>query len=256
MIAFNSLFSNGRSLVQDRRKEGSVRDKGSLIDGAWRWEWNWVRSIRGRVSREYEELIGVLQNVVDPNHRDKWRWTLGVDGVFLVRDLAKLIEEKVLRVESGGEETIWNNLVPKKVNIFVWRALRGRLPVRVELDRREIDLDSVLCPCCNNIVETCSHSLVTCDLATSVWDKVFKWWKVGDVNVFTTGEIFASSGGVHVPNSLTRIWKAVMWTSGYFIWKERNARVFERSSIAETNALLKKHLCERINLVAETNALF
>ncbi|GJX19029.1 hypothetical protein Tco_0221706 [Tanacetum coccineum] len=76
--------------ICDRRKEGSVGDKGSLIDGAWRWEWNWVRSIRGRVSREYEELIGVLQNVVlDPNREDKWIWTLGVDGVFLVRDLAK-----------------------------------------------------------------------------------------------------------------------------------------------------------------------
>ncbi|GJY34184.1 putative reverse transcriptase domain-containing protein [Tanacetum coccineum] len=95
-------------------------------------------------------------------------WTLGVDGVFSVRELARLVKEKVLRVESGGVEMIWNNLVPKKVNIFVWRALRGRLPVRVELDRREIDLDSVLCPCCNNIVETCSRSLVTCDLAMSV----------------------------------------------------------------------------------------
>ncbi|GKC36202.1 hypothetical protein Tco_1048586 [Tanacetum coccineum] len=33
----------------DRRQEGSVRDKGSWVDGAWRWEWDWVRSIRGRL---------------------------------------------------------------------------------------------------------------------------------------------------------------------------------------------------------------
>ncbi|GJZ87639.1 RNA-directed DNA polymerase, eukaryota, reverse transcriptase zinc-binding domain protein, partial [Tanacetum coccineum] len=62
-----------------------------------------------------------------------------------------------------------------KVNIFVWRALKGRLPVREELDKRGIDLDSVLSPICTNAVESCAHSLVTCDLAMSVWDKIFRW---------------------------------------------------------------------------------
>ena len=40
----------------------------------WCWESDWVRSMRGRVSREYEKFIGVVQNiVVDLNCRDKWR---------------------------------------------------------------------------------------------------------------------------------------------------------------------------------------
>ncbi|GJV29789.1 RNA-directed DNA polymerase, eukaryota, reverse transcriptase zinc-binding domain protein [Tanacetum coccineum] len=141
-----------------------------------------------------------MQNiVVDRNCRDKWRWTLSEDGEFAVKELTKLIEEKVLRMESGGRETLWNTLVPKKVNVFVWRALRGRLPVRVVLDKREIDLDSVLCPCCNDSVETCAHSLVTCDLAMSVWAKVFNWWKVGIVNSFTIEDMYLRSGGVNFP---------------------------------------------------------
>ncbi|GJQ91220.1 RNA-directed DNA polymerase, eukaryota, reverse transcriptase zinc-binding domain protein [Tanacetum coccineum] len=158
---------------------------------------------------------------------DKWRWTLSGDGEFAVKELARLIEEKVLRVEIGGHEMLWNNLVPKKVNVFVWRDLRGRIPVRVEVDKRDMDLDSVLCSCCNDIVETCAHSLVTCDLAMSVWIKVFNWWKVGIVNSFTIEEVFLDSGGVNVPISLSRVWQAIIWTSGYYIWKERNARVFE-----------------------------
>ncbi|GJY48443.1 reverse transcriptase domain, reverse transcriptase zinc-binding domain protein [Tanacetum coccineum] len=126
------------------------------------------------LSKELVELLGVVQNVVvNYNYRDEWRWQLGDDGEFTVKELTRLIEEKILHVESGGHETLWNNLVPRKVNIFVWRASKGRLPVRVELDRRGIDLDSVLCPCCDNIVETCTHSLVTCDLAMSVWVKIF-----------------------------------------------------------------------------------
>ncbi|GJS23490.1 RNA-directed DNA polymerase, eukaryota, reverse transcriptase zinc-binding domain protein [Tanacetum coccineum] len=138
---------------------------------------------------------------------DKWRWTLDGKGEFTVKELARLVEEKILHTKCGGHETIWNKLVPKKVNIFVWRAIEGRLPVRVELNKRGIDLDSVLCPCCNNSVETCAHCFVTCDLAMGVWDKVSNWWMVGNVNTFSINELFSFNGGVNVPSHLYRVWR-------------------------------------------------
>ncbi|GJU85982.1 putative ribonuclease H-like domain-containing protein [Tanacetum coccineum] len=115
-------------------------------------------------SIHWDQQIGVEILVVG----DRWRWTLGEDGDFKVKILKSLIEEKILQVENNGHDTRWNKLVPKKVNVFVWRAIKGRLPVRVELERRGIDLDSVLCAYCNDSVETCTHCLVTCDLAMSV----------------------------------------------------------------------------------------
>nr|GEY06840.1 putative RNA-directed DNA polymerase, eukaryota, reverse transcriptase zinc-binding domain protein [Tanacetum cinerariifolium] len=80
-------------------------------------------------------------------------------GMFSVKELARLIEEKVLRVESDGEETIWNNLVPKKLT-FSFGGL-------LEEDFRFVTKFS-------NV-------------------------EVGDVNFFTIGEIFVNGGGVHVP---------------------------------------------------------
>ncbi|GKE33200.1 reverse transcriptase domain, reverse transcriptase zinc-binding domain protein [Tanacetum coccineum] len=140
----------------DRRKEGSVMDKGSWVNGVW----------------------------------DRWRWVQVEDGVFKVKELTRLVEEKILH-----------------------RALKGRLPVRVELDRRGIDLDSVLYPSCNNVVESCAHSLVTCDLAMSVWEKVFSWWKMSSVNAFFIDEFFSSLGNVNVPGYLASVWQAFIWTS-------------------------------------------
>ncbi|GKE09180.1 RNA-directed DNA polymerase, eukaryota, reverse transcriptase zinc-binding domain protein, partial [Tanacetum coccineum] len=199
----------------DRRKEARVSDRESWVENRWEWEWDWVRSITGRVSKEFEDLLGVLQHVmVSNNCRDRWRWALDNDGDFTVKDLSSLIEEKILRSDNGGQETGWNKLVPKKVNVFVWRDLRGRLPVRVDLDKRGIDLDSVLCPSCNNSVETCAHSLITCDLAMSVWDKIFNWWKVRCVNAFTIDEFFSSNASVNVPKYFSRVWQAVIWTTG------------------------------------------
>nr|GEX50109.1 RNA-directed DNA polymerase, eukaryota, reverse transcriptase zinc-binding domain protein [Tanacetum cinerariifolium] len=157
---------------------------------------------------------------------DKWKWTLVEDGEFKVKALTRLVEGKILQVESGVQETAWNNLVPRKVNIFIWKAIKGRLPVRVELDRIGIDLDSVLCPSCNNSVESCAHSLVTCDLAMSVWEKVFSWWKMGCANAFSIGKLFSSYGNVNIPVAFSYVCQAVLWSTGYFIWKERNDCVF------------------------------
>ncbi|GJZ76660.1 reverse transcriptase domain, reverse transcriptase zinc-binding domain protein [Tanacetum coccineum] len=75
---------------------------------------------------------------------DQWRWSLGGDGDFKVKDLSSIIEEKILPSESGGQETLWNKLVPKKISIFMWRALRGRLSVREELDRRDQDIQTLM----------------------------------------------------------------------------------------------------------------
>ncbi|GJZ96381.1 hypothetical protein Tco_0668715 [Tanacetum coccineum] len=75
--------------------------------------WDWEREIRGRVCKELDELISVLQNVVVSNNcRDRWRWTIFEDGEFKIKDLSRMVEEKILHVESGRQETLWSNFVP------------------------------------------------------------------------------------------------------------------------------------------------
>ncbi|GJZ47895.1 putative RNA-directed DNA polymerase, eukaryota, reverse transcriptase zinc-binding domain protein [Tanacetum coccineum] len=190
----------------DRRKEGMVADKGNWVDGAWCWKWEWVRDLRGRACKEFEDFQILFQNVVIMfDCRDRWRWTLHKSGDVIVKELTKLVEEKILDVNNGGDATIWNKWVPKKVNIFVWRALKGRLPVHEELDKRGIDLDSILCPSCGDIVESCSHCLVMCNFAMSVWEKIFNWWKIGNVNAFSIKEFFYSNGNANIPNRSSRL---------------------------------------------------
>ncbi|GJZ50919.1 hypothetical protein Tco_0605434 [Tanacetum coccineum] len=66
----------------DRRKETSVMDRGGWVNNTWVCKWDWVRSVS--VSKEYGDLIGILQHVVVSNNcRDRWRWSLGEDGAGL-----------------------------------------------------------------------------------------------------------------------------------------------------------------------------
>ncbi|GKA96589.1 hypothetical protein Tco_0818684 [Tanacetum coccineum] len=66
-----------------------------------------------------------------------------------------------------------------------------------------------------------------CNFAMSVWEKNYRWWKIGYVNAFSIEEFFSSNRNASIPSHSSRLWQAVLWTSGYFIWKERNARVFK-----------------------------
>ncbi|GJX76664.1 hypothetical protein Tco_0323475, partial [Tanacetum coccineum] len=88
----------------DRCKEGRIVEKGKWVDSIWCWEWDWVRSLRGRVCKDFEELQDLVQNVVIKfDCRDHWRWTLQENGDFTVRELTKLMEENTLIVVGGGE---------------------------------------------------------------------------------------------------------------------------------------------------------
>nr|GFA00588.1 reverse transcriptase domain, reverse transcriptase zinc-binding domain protein [Tanacetum cinerariifolium] len=171
----------------DRRKDSRVADQGKWVNN----EWCWVRDLKGMVGRDFEDLVVLFQNfVISNNCGDHWKWLLQEDGDFTFKGFSRMIEEKTLRIENGGQKTLWNKCVPKKVNIFVWRSLKGRLPVREELDKRGMDLDSILCPCYDSAVESCNHSLVMCNFARSVWEKIFIWWKFGGVNALYWGNIF------------------------------------------------------------------
>ncbi|GJX15428.1 putative RNA-directed DNA polymerase, eukaryota, reverse transcriptase zinc-binding domain protein [Tanacetum coccineum] len=143
------------------------------------WEsFSWKVNVRCRVDRngalcfnylvegegELEELESTLHNIIiDSSCRDTWKWSLAKNGIFSVKVLSALVDEKYLDNGGNGNTTLLNKIVPKKINVFVCRALRGRLHVRVELDKKGIDIPNILCPICDETVETTDHALVLCN---------------------------------------------------------------------------------------------
>ncbi|GJZ76368.1 reverse transcriptase domain, reverse transcriptase zinc-binding domain protein, partial [Tanacetum coccineum] len=136
-------------------KDVSVRNHGEWGSDGWRWKWEWVGVPRGRSLGELEELSSILRDLTPVSgYVDSSRWFLASDGVFSVKHIRELIDEKNLRSVTYVEETSWCKFVPRKVNVFIWRLKCGRIPVRSILNHIGIDLHSKLCPCCENAVET------------------------------------------------------------------------------------------------------
>nr|GEU91646.1 reverse transcriptase zinc-binding domain-containing protein [Tanacetum cinerariifolium] len=79
-----------------------------------------------------------------------------------------------------GNEIRWNNSIPIKINIHNWRLLNDRLPTRMNLDIRDMDLNSTHCPVCDDALETAQHLFIDCTIARNLWVMIQKWRQLAD----------------------------------------------------------------------------
>ncbi|XP_071712198.1 uncharacterized protein [Rutidosis leptorrhynchoides] len=191
------LENDMAATVKDRITSDVLNCKGN---------WSWVRAPSGHAKGELERLNELLVGaIINPSKHDTWRWRAGNNGNFTTKSLTILIEEKIIPLANNNVETLRNKLVPKKVEVFVWRDRRKRLPTLVELDKRGIDLHSVRCPICDDDIETVDHSLLLCKHVIVIWNKVFMWWGGGNFNPRNMGELLSNTG--HVNSSVGKdIW--------------------------------------------------
>ncbi|XP_071692058.1 uncharacterized protein [Rutidosis leptorrhynchoides] len=211
------LEENLQVTVKDR-----VKQNGSKCIG----NWSWTRQPTGRANGELTELARLVESAsIQPHKDDGWIWSLSSNGYFTTGCLSDLINLKILHAGQNNRETLRNNLVPKKIEVFSWRARKKRIPVLVELDKRGIDLNSVRCPLCDDDIESVNHSLILCKQVSGIWRKVFEWWGLNGLPSVQIEELLSNTnpGSSDIGKS---IWQAVTWSCCYLIWKNRNQKVF------------------------------
>ncbi|XP_071693083.1 uncharacterized protein [Rutidosis leptorrhynchoides] len=150
----------------------------------------WRRMPSGRALGDLNTLRGMINDYVKQDKsRDSWVWNLAGNELFSSKTLASIIDNSLLG-NGSNMEFLKNSLVPNNVSIFIWRVLKRRIPVRTELDKRGIDLDSVRCPLCDDDVETIDHSMFFCRHSLDIWEQVYKWWGLGMVSNLSINEAF------------------------------------------------------------------
>nr|GEZ12956.1 hypothetical protein [Tanacetum cinerariifolium] len=77
-----------------------------------------------------------------------------------LNDLLSLIQDVVL--SDSSDSWIWPVDVPSGVN----------------LDRRDIDVGSLLCPICLEDLETVNHIFFSCNMAKDLWSLFANWWEI------------------------------------------------------------------------------
>lgn len=83
-----------------------------------------------------------------------------------------------IRLPHGCLPSLWNKLLPIKVNLFCWRLLLNFLHMKDNLVNHGIVIPSMLCLICGDFVEEIDHVFLDCDVARSVFSKLKKWCDV------------------------------------------------------------------------------
>ncbi|GJV47498.1 RNA-directed DNA polymerase, eukaryota, reverse transcriptase zinc-binding domain protein [Tanacetum coccineum] len=200
-------------------KDASVRD-------CWNNGWHivWSRNVSyGNTANLLDNFLNLLKNSTLNDSDDAWVWYSG-NSSFTVKDARGKIDDVYL--PDDGSETRWNRFVPKKVNVFIWRALRDRFPTRWNLSRRGVEIASITCPICDNGIETSYHTLWVCSLATSLWIRVFKWLDFNPPVIPNLRGLFTWIEELHISSNKKAITEVVCSVVLWALWNFRNDMIF------------------------------
>nr|GEU80903.1 RNA-directed DNA polymerase, eukaryota [Tanacetum cinerariifolium] len=83
-------------------------------------------------------------------------------------------------------KTRWVKVVPIKVNVHAWKVQTDGLPTRFNLSRQGMEIESIVCPLCEKMVESTRHLFFSCCLVTELMRLISRWWdmKYKEVNSY------------------------------------------------------------------------
>ncbi|GKD31094.1 RNA-directed DNA polymerase, eukaryota, reverse transcriptase zinc-binding domain protein [Tanacetum coccineum] len=96
-----------------------------------------------------------------------------VEGVVLID----------MRDRWVSTKTRWIKAMPIKVNVHAWKMRLDCLPTRLNISQRGMYIDSILCPICDNAVESSRHIFFNCNVAREILRKIARWWDVSYMEV-------------------------------------------------------------------------
>nr|GEU95905.1 RNA-directed DNA polymerase, eukaryota [Tanacetum cinerariifolium] len=122
--------------------------------------------------------------------------------------------------------TRWIVFVPIKVNIFARKVCLDKLPTRLNISIRGLDIPSILCPNCYIVVKSTTHILFSCDMAHQLMRKVARWWEVEIHDIHSYGDWLLWFKNLRFPKSLKDVFDGVCYVMWWVIWKYRNQVLF------------------------------
>ncbi|GJZ50986.1 RNA-directed DNA polymerase, eukaryota, reverse transcriptase zinc-binding domain protein [Tanacetum coccineum] len=207
-----------RLYALDSCKDCLVKDRWKFENGVWCGNWNWRFPPRGRAINEVSDLVSLIGNLI-----------LSAEGKYNVKTLSSRIQLISLSDHIIGECHRRNSWIPRKVNIFVWRASLNRLPTRANLASRHITLASSDCPFCDIKVEQVVHCLIRCPRVIPIWRKIWSWWSLATPISFPSFSItdiamgnIGSGGCMHMRKVLNGVFQIALWV----IWNWRNRVIY------------------------------
>ncbi|XP_035843169.1 uncharacterized protein LOC110887759 [Helianthus annuus] len=190
--------------------------------GKWMWRSEPVSNVE---LAEWSRLCGLLRSAFLSDHNDRWDWLGSGSNGFSVKAVKELFD--INKDFSSRFVWEWCRWIPKKCNLFAWRAEQDRIPTREALCRRNIRVDDSSCPLCNSEVESVDHLFTSCGVSAVIWQKIQVWCKSSNLFIFSFRDILEVYNWVGLEGHKKEVFHGIAILACWRIWKARNALVFE-----------------------------
>ncbi|KAF5201191.1 hypothetical protein FRX31_009221 [Thalictrum thalictroides] len=161
-------------------------------------------------------------------------WMASPDGKFSIKSYVHLVQSNQRR--QSIFKNIWNSWIPTKVSFFIWKLLKGAIPVDSAITRCHIPIVSK-CLCCSQpSEETSLHLFIQSDLAKPVWAHFNSLAGIQLPRFYNIGLLIKTWMAARNKGSMEYLCHsfiplAILWE----IWKARCSKKFEDTQGQDTN---------------------
>ncbi|KAG2288384.1 hypothetical protein Bca52824_047988 [Brassica carinata] len=132
---------------------------------------------------------------------------------------------------------IWTNPVPPKIRVFLWKIVRGTLPLGSNLATRGLNTNTNCIFC--GLEETVHHLFINCQFAASIWEMapILGNSTISGATTFISA-LKASKITRNLPPiglRLGSLFPWIVWT----VWTTRNQRIFKNRTFDASETLTK-----------------
>lgn len=211
----------------------SISSLGRWNECKWVWEFQWQRPRRPRDLDELAVLQNLIHNVIPSfENDDSLIWTPHKSGLFSVKSLCLELAKSSNSHNQEWIKTIWKVVVPPHIEVFTWLALLGKINTKWKLASIGIiPPEDIVCAFVNptrKIITTyyfTALSPLACGLGGYKYGVYPGSSPQACVTPLCNGDLLKKGG------FFKKIWFASFFIIVWSIWKERNARIFNNTSL-------------------------
>ncbi|XP_035838138.1 uncharacterized protein LOC118485793 [Helianthus annuus] len=186
-------------------------------------------------------MSAAILNVTLGIGEDTWVWELDDSAVFSVKILKRTVQ--LNRFANLGNDFVWNNWIPIKVNFLAWRLSLDRVPTLVALARRNVNTGQIRCRFCGVYDEDVDHLFMGCEVAQCVWNFVSQWCRISSIFAFRVKDILDWHKYVKGCEKWRKLVYAIMQVALWVVWRSRNDVIFNNQEVSIDRILNEiKHL--------------
>ncbi|GJU60172.1 RNA-directed DNA polymerase, eukaryota, reverse transcriptase zinc-binding domain protein [Tanacetum coccineum] len=217
-----SLIS--RRDIYDARLDDNAKVSDMISNNQWNWPNGW---------KEKYALLNNLDGVVRLSNKDDkvlWVTNVGDKVRFTTKQAWEDLKDNWPLV--NWRHVVWFNQIIPRQAFIMWMVVQDKLLTQDKIERWK-QSDDLKCRLCKQCGDSMHHLFFQCEIPRNIWTKLMKLSFKMDLLVKLQDVVDSMVRRCGKNNIGNVVDKLILVASVYFIWQEKNFRLFKNESRSE-----------------------